>query len=306
MPRRLPSQPQQVLSSLDSWSSLDDLQRELFPDLEDEVSPAIGFVSRLFVATTLPHSAPQDSEFTRNSGLYDLCLLAPRRIGLPFGTYPRVAVVDWVTEAVRKQDSFLSLGPSFSSYAFRLGITPSTGPKGTLIQLRDQLTRLANLSVSVVEDPKRAVALGLPPSSSGGGVRLVKQYRFWWDDPLPSDTPHFVQLSDDFFKEVINHPIPIDVNVLRSFRSPLMIDIYMWLTYRSIRSMRINRPEVVSWPALKRLFGSDYTHIRMFRFNFLRALEAVRRVYPEARVSSSRKGLTLLPYPPHVKRVKTG
>ena len=55
------------------------------------------------VATTLPHSRSEDNEFTRCSGLYDLCLLTPRRVGLPFGRYPRLAFVWIITEAVRRQ-----------------------------------------------------------------------------------------------------------------------------------------------------------------------------------------------------------
>ncbi len=295
---------QKPSSPASSWTSLDELQRELFPDLLDDEPPAIGFVTRLIVATTLPHSAPQDSEFTRHSGLYDLCLLAPRRVGLPFGIYPRLALAAWVTEAVQKQTPFLPLGPSFSSFAFRLGLTPSTGPKGTLTKLRDQLHRLANLSVSVLGDPNRTVAQGLPPSFAGGGVRLVKAYNFWWDDPPPeTEIPNFVYLSDDFFKEIVHHPIPVSLEVLRSFRSPLMIDIYMWLTYRSIRTLRLNRPELVSWRALQRQFGSDYAELRMFRYHFLRALQTVLKVYP-ALVSTCKRGLTLRPYPPHIRRLQ--
>lgn len=285
------------------WGSLDELQRELFPEVaNDEDSPSIGFVTRLIVATSLPHSAPADSEVSRGSGLYDLCLLSPRRIGLPYGVYPRLALAAWTSEAVRNQAPLLSLGRTFSNFALNLGLTPSTGPKGTLTALREQLVRLANLSVSLIGDSTRASQYGLAPAFAGGGVRLVKAYNFWWDDPPPeSEIPNFVLLSDDFFQEVIQHPVPVSLDVLRSMRSPLMIDIYMWLTYRSIRSLRINRPEVVSWTALERQFGSAYAEPRMFRYNFLRCLKQVLKIYP-ARVEPCDRGLTLRPYPPHVAR----
>jgi Plasmid encoded RepA protein len=282
----------------------EELQRQLFPDVEEK-NDSIGFVTRLIIATTLPHSRPDDNEFTRHSGLYDLCLLAPRRIGLPWGIYPRLGTIWMATEAVQKQTPFLSLGATFSSFAWRLGITPSTGPKGTLTQLKDQLVRLANLTVSCIGEPAQSTAYSLPPSFSGGGVRLVKQYQFWWDDPAPSaDRPHSVLLSDDFFKELLAHPVPVSLDVVRSFRSPMELDLYMWLTYRAIRTIRIGRPELVSWQALERQFGSAYAEVRMFRFNFLRALKKVLQVYPDVRLRSCRRGLTLLPYPPHVPRLK--
>jgi hypothetical protein len=74
----------------------------------------------------------------------------------------------------------------------------------------------------------------------------------------------------------------------------------MWLTWRSLRTMRLNRPELVSWPALKNQFGSSYAEERSFRYHFLRAVKQVLGLYPEIRLRSSRRGLTLLPYPPHV------
>lgn len=289
-----------------SWRSLGDLQHELFPDLEEkDVLPSLGFVTRLIVATTLPHSEPTDSEFTRNSGLYDLCLLAPRRVGLPYGIYPRLALAAWATEAVQRRTPYLPLSSTFANFAWRLGITPSTGPRGTLTHLRDQLHRLANLSVSCHEDPAAALDHGLPVAFRGGGVRLVKKYNFWWDEPHPEEPlPNFVLLSQDFFDELIAHPIPVSLDVMRSFRSPLAIDVYMWLTYRSMRSQRIQRPEPVSWQALKRQFGANYAELRTFRFHFLRALKAVQKVYPASRVAVSRKGLVLSPYLPHISRTQ--
>lgn len=283
----------------------DVLQHQLFPEL-GERNDSIGFVTRLVVATTLPHSRPADNEFTRNSGLYDLCLLAPRRIGLPWGLYPRLCAIWMATEAVQKRSPLLLLGPTFSSFAWRLGISPSTGPRGTLAQLKDQLVRLSHLNVSCIGEPTQTAAFNLPPAFSGGGVRLVKQYRFWWDDEAPSkEAPNFIELSADFFNEILSHPVPLSLDAVRSIRSPMELDLYMWLTYRSIRSMRVGRPEPVSWEALYRQFGHSYAEIRMFRYNFLRALKKVLTVYPDVRLQTSRRGLTLLPYPPHVSRLKS-
>ena len=63
-------------------------QRLLFPEVDSPEGP-IGYTTRLLVATTLPRSRSDDNEFTRSSGIYDLCLLTPRRVGLPFGRYQR-------------------------------------------------------------------------------------------------------------------------------------------------------------------------------------------------------------------------
>ena len=42
-----------------------------------------------------------------------------------------------------------------------------------------------------------------------------------------------IVLSDEFYKEVIAHPIPADVGVVKVFCSaPAVLDLFKWLTYR--------------------------------------------------------------------------
>lgn len=278
---------------------IDRAQRDL---REIPAESPIGFTTRLLVATTLPHSEPDDNEFIRNSGLYDLCLLAPRRVGLPFGRYPRLILVWVITEAVRRRTPLIHLPPTLSSFAADLGITPSTGPKGTLVQLREQLHRLVHVTFWCFGALPADSPFRLSPAFyDGGGVRPVKLHKLWNDQETPEALP-FLLLSLDFFQELTAHPIPVSLTVLRSFRSPLEMDVYMWLTWRSVRSLRLQRPEPVSWPSLQRQFGSDYREEKAFRFNFLRAVKRVLEVYPAIRVKSTRQGFTLLPFPPHVGR----
>ncbi|MEO6195535.1 MAG: replication protein RepA [Thermoanaerobaculia bacterium] len=276
-------------------------QRLLFPEADGPEGP-IGYTTRLLVATTLPHSRSDDNEFTRSSGLYDLCLLTPRRVGLPFGRYPRLVWVWVITEAVRRRSPLLYLPRTFSEFADQLGITPSSGAKGTLVHLREQLHRLVNVTFSCLGNAPAEANLSLSPAFfEGGGIHPVKRYRLWWDEPSPDSSERsFLLLNEDFFQEILAHPVPVSLAVLRTFRSPLEMDVYMWLTWRSFRSLRLQRPEPISWLALKEQFGSDYAEERAFRYNFLRAVRQVLSVYPTVRVKNTRRGLVLLPYPPHV------
>lgn len=70
------------------------------------------------------------------------------------------------------------------------------------------------------------------------------------------------------------------MNILKSLRSPFQMDIYAWLSLRSLRTLRLNRPEPVSWEVLKQMFGSDYAEVRQFRSNFLQASKKSRRSTP--------------------------
>jgi len=203
----------------------------------------------------------------------------------------------WLTtNAVRLRTPTLCLGPSFASFATSLGLFPTST---SLPPLREQLGRLMETTVSCLwdntqsDDPFKAKA-------SPGGWRLAYKYKLWWQDPPPEDEPSFVQLSADFFQELIASPVPLDMNVLRALRSPFAMDLYSWLTWRSIRTLKLQRPELVSWEALQSMFGADYHDLFTFRFHFKKSLKKVVDYYPALRVTPTSAGLKLLTYPPHV------
>ena len=76
-------------------------------------------------------------------------------------------------------------------------------------------------------------------------------------NPKPESKPREskIELGEDFFTEIIRCPIPIDLNTLRAMkRSPLGLDLYLWLTYRTFG---LKRPLRLTWPLLYRQFGID-------------------------------------------------
>ena len=99
--------------------------RDLFAaDSVDALSAgALGFMPRLLVLTTLPHRRPDCHRFERVNGRHTLRLFAPRRIGLPYGSYPRL-ILAWLTsEAVRTRNPEIALGTSPSDLARKLGLS---------------------------------------------------------------------------------------------------------------------------------------------------------------------------------------
>ena len=43
-----------------------------------------------------------------------------------------------------------------------------------------------------------------------------------------------IQLGERFFHEIITNPLPINMKILKAMkRSPLGLDLYLWLTYRT-------------------------------------------------------------------------
>jgi hypothetical protein len=132
----------------------------------------LGFRPRIFVQATLPHSRPTVNQFERVNGRDSLHLTAPPSIGLPFGSYPRLVLAWLTTEAVRTKTPEIRLGPPFSEFTYRLGLTPVTGKRGTVPRLRDQLHRLLRIGRSYAAIPGDQV-----PGPGRGGVPVRPRSR---------------------------------------------------------------------------------------------------------------------------------
>ena len=102
----------------------------------------IGYVARVMVQATLPHKATAGNEFQRENGYYSLTILAPSKVGLPYGSIPRLLLSWMTTEAVHTRSPVLELGPTLSAFMAELGLTRSGGPKGDITRLKKQIERL--------------------------------------------------------------------------------------------------------------------------------------------------------------------
>ena len=128
---------------------------------------------------------------------------------------------------------------------------------------------------------------------------------FWWNPRRP-DQPSLweskIQLSEPFFNEIIQHPVPIDMNTLTALkRSPLGLDLYLWLTYRTFT---LKRPLRITWKQVYRQFGadpakaSDNQTVQNFRYKVLRELKKIKLAWPELNYTTGRGVLILHPSKP--------
>ena len=256
----------------------------------------LGFMARVLTMATLPHKATPGSEFKRHNGAFRLTILAPSDVGLPYGSIPRL-LLSWVTtEAVRTRSPVLELGPTLSAFMDDLGYTPTGGEKGDITRLRNQMTRLFSSSISCIYDDKNKTRIV--------NVNLVKEACLWWDPKTPDQLPLWkstITLGTDFFNEIIEKPVPIDIRALKLLkRSPMALDIYCWLTHRLFY---LQKPVEIPWAGLQLQFGADYKLTRQFKEAFLQHLRAVLVVYPDAKVEEGTRGLILKPSKPHVARM---
>lgn len=259
---------------------------------------AIKFMARSMVLATLPHSDPGDvPAWGRKNGEYSL-MIQPgyvmddegkaRSLGVPFGVIPRLLLCWLTTEAVRTKEREIILGNSLSDFMRKLDMLPTGGKKGSITRLKNQAIKLFSSSISCVYDGTNEFSkVSLPVTD--------KTY-IWWDPKSPDQIALWksaILLGQEFFDEIITRPVPIDFRALKALKgSPLLLDIYTWLTYRL---SYLSKPTVVPWDSLSLQFGSNYARIEDFKVNLKRCLKKVLIVYSDAKVESVTGGLLLKP-----------
>ena len=257
-------------------------------------SGSVAYLSRLSVQTSLPYRRPPCETWCRRSGALTVTIQAPPDIGLPYGRYPRL-ILAWIgAEAVRRRSRELDLGASYAGFADSLGIGSSGGTYGPHRRLRDQLRRLLATSITCTWRPEAAD--GRYTIEESEGYRVSARSVLWWDAERVGVGR--VRLSEDYFRELLRHPVPLDWRVLVGLRSPVAMDLYAWISYRAYT---LRRPVTISWTDLAGQLGTQ-ARARRFRQTVCRALREVRSLYRSAKVDVSEDGVRLFPSRPHVVR----
>ena len=210
-----------------------------------EAEPDLGFMARLLVLCSLPRTNPGNrKEYVRRNGPYTLVMSAGGLNKLPFGNIPRLLLA-WVsTEAVRTQSREISLGRSLSGFMRKLGMEDRSGsPRGDRTRLRNQMKRLFSASVQLIYEDAQ---MDLTASSF-----VADRTAFWWNERKPGEPVLFnskIRLGEDFFNEIIRHPVPLDMNTLTALkRCVLGLDLYLWLNYRTFA---LRAPLRLTWRQL--------------------------------------------------------
>lgn len=272
--------------------------------LDENHETELGFMARLLVQATLPHSDPGPvMAWGRRNGNLSMDMQPGvdrlpngqyQSTGLPYGAVPRLLMAWLTTEAVRTKERELVLGESLSDFMSTLGLVPTGGRWGSITRLREQMRRL--FSARILVNYERSGVDGF------AAFQIADSTITFWDPRRPDQAALWrstVTLSERFYQEVVEHPVPLDMAVLKALtRSPMSIDIYVWLTYRMSYLKRVT---TVPWEALELQFGADYKRMVDFRANFIKALRKVLLVYP-AGVATAPDGLMISPSRTHIPR----
>ena len=264
-----------------------------------EADPDLGFMARTIALCSLPRTNPGNRhQYKRQNGPYTLYMVAGGGNKLPFGNLPRL-ILAWVcSEVVRTQSRVLLLGKSLSDFMRTLDIYSSSGRKHT--RLRNQMKRLFGCTVTMIYEDENVDATV--------NAVIADSTVFWWNKPdQPSIWESKIELGEKFYNEIINHPVPIEMNTLTALkRSTLGLDLYLWLVYRTFT---LRAPLRLTWRLLYCQFGahpdkaSDNQTVQHFRYKVLRELKKIKMAWSGLNYSTARGVLILHPSTPAIAPV---
>lgn len=275
----------------------------------DPDAESIVFMARRLVQCTLPQRSPgQAPVWTRRNGRLTLSIRPGwdhrngRQLDYPSGSIPRLLLFWITTEAARTKNRRLELSDSLAGFMREIGLDPSTGggKRGDAARLRDQMTRLFRATISFDErldegDLHGDRWLDMPVAPAG---------QLWWDPRTPEQAALFgswIELGEAFYESIIDAPVPVDLRALRALKqSPMALDLYAWLTFRTFRVSRRGKPAFVPWAAVRQQLGSDFSDLKNFKKCAKKHLVRVEAVYPDLRVRCVEGGIEIQPSRPAV------
>jgi hypothetical protein len=252
--------------------------KALTTDEQDDPG-AVAYIARGLIQATLPHSKTSAMFFTRQNGNYTLSMTANPQFGLPYGSIPRLLLCWLADEVVKTRKNVIPMGDTLTSFLGKLGLHRTGGQRGDIARLKKQIMRLFTTGISCVYDTSGQTAII--------SFYVAERFSFWWTPQTPEQLSFLeneIALSNGFFQEIINAPVPIRLETLRLLKnSSMALDIYNWCTYRNSYA---KKPTVIPYEALQKQFGAGYPTTARgksdFKRKFLLTLKKVAIAYPEA------------------------
>lgn len=265
----------------------------------DEPVPA--FLHSALCAMSLPTKRPKDDTvpIVRQDGKYALAIsprpvlqqkdgkMVSRVLGVPYGSYPRVALIYLLSQALKSRSRDVYLGRNFTEWMRRLGYqTVSYGPRGTANLMREQVDRLLACEWQIRWDE----------TSDGDSAFAVRDVKISdeYAGSLDRDGTFAreVRMSEIFYKHLVQHAVPLNEVAVRELKGiPTALDLYTYLAYRLPR-INGDRGQVISWDQLAKHLGNEADSKR-FRQTVRETMQIVSAVYPNADVDVSGRKVVL-------------
>lgn len=241
----------------------------------------LGFSSRPFVLCGLPVKRPAKGCLLheRRNGHFLLQVTGHPEYGLPWGQ-DRIVPIFLGTLAIRQQTRvirFRSAAQMLESFGMQQGGTQYR-------RLVASFQRIFGATIFFGTDSQRERSAVVHRAR----FSFMSEARIWYSrelaqQTLPDGFQNEIVLTEEFFKEIVDHPIPTDMEAVKSLAgSPGALDLYMWLSYRCfVAKGRERVPFFGAFGLVQQLGVPEYARQRKFRESLQIWLELVRAMWPE-------------------------
>jgi len=253
----------------------------------------VGFASRPFVLCGLPVKKPVPGVLLheRRNGAFLLQVTGHPSYGLPWGQ-DRLVPIFLATLAVRRQSRTIK----FASAVEMLDTFGMHHGGAQYRRLVGAFQRIFGATIFFGTDTQRERAKVVHQAR----FNFMSEARIWYShDPsqgtLPGVYENEIVLTAEFFQEITDHPIPADLEAVRTLSScPAVLDLFTWLSYRCYTARGEERIPLFGHAGLMSQLGSvDYARPRKFREKVEQWLRTIRQMWPECPAVISSDGKVL-------------
>lgn len=254
----------------------------------------LGFTARPFVLCGLPIRRPPEGQllFERRNGHFTLQVTGHPQFGLPFGQ-DRLIPIFLATMAIRQQSRIVR----FESAAELLDTFGLAKGGKEYRRLVSAFERIFGATIFFGTESSRPAAKVVHRSR----FNFLSEAQIWYNHdsaqpPLSDEFANVVILSEEFYREISEHPIPADLEAVKVLASaPAVLDLFVWLTYRCFSAKGPERiPLFGSFGLAQQLGCVEYSRPRRFRAMLDQWLASIRSLWPDCPAVVSSDGGALL------------
>ena len=251
------------------------------------------FSSRPFVLCGLPVRRLPANQllYERRNGHFVLQLTGHPEYGVPFGQ-DRIVPIFLATLAVQQKSQVIRFR-SASEMLETFGMHKGGKEYRRLIEAFE---RIFGATMFFGTDTLKGSAKVVHRSR----FNFLQEATIWYNrDTSQAQSEAFenvIVLSDEFYREITEHPIPTDLEAVRVLSSsPATLDLFMWLSYRCFSAKGEEKVPIFGSRGLATQLGNvEYSRPRRFRQSLEASLDTIRGMWPECPARISTDGSALI------------
>jgi hypothetical protein len=263
---------------------------ELVRIKREQKNQTLCFSSRPFVLCGLPVRKLPDGQlvYERRNGRFVLQVTGHPVFGVPFGQ-DRIVPIFLATLAVRQKSQTIR----FKIAAEMLETFGMHKGGKEYRRLVAAFERIFGATMFFGTDSMTSRARVVQRSR----FNFLREAQIWYNRQpdqrvLSEDFENVIVLSDEFYQEIVAHPIPTDLEAVKVLAgAPAVLDLFMWLTYRCFVAKGTEAIPIFGPYGLVTQIGSvEYSRERRFIAKLEQWLKTIRVMWPEcpARIVDAR------------------